>query len=277
MVFALFLFLSLFSLILIFSFTFLLFILVLIHLTLHFVFVLLLFSPQKHEVNPKPRTLRWTTLRGTAQNFALFFPSSRHNFHSSFSLLGSFRWILLVFLKAGTLNIARLEFSGCRVNPRRPHQTGPPGLAHDSPRTPNAHIWASRRFKHYKNSTKGPQERERRKKNVAREEGKKARNFGPPHPSGLGLHPSGLHPSGLHPSGQLPFRALPFGASTLQGPTLCGPKIQHLNIGRSRNWPKSKLAEVDIGRSRTGRTRKKRAGRSRNWLKSITPLRPGAT
>ena len=29
--------------------------------------------------------------------------------------------------------------SGCRVEPRRP-QTGPPGLAHDSPRTPNAHI-----------------------------------------------------------------------------------------------------------------------------------------
>ena len=30
--------------------------------------------------------------------------------------------------------------SGCRVKPWRPHQTGPPGLAHDSPRTPNVHI-----------------------------------------------------------------------------------------------------------------------------------------
>ena len=35
------------------------------------------------------------------------------------------------------------------------------------------------------------------------------------------------------------------------GPTLCGPKIQHRKIGRSRNWPKSKLAEVEIGRSRS--------------------------
>ena len=48
-------------------------------------------------------------------------------------------------------------------------------------------------------------------------EGKKARNFGP-------------HPSGPH----------------LWGPTLCGPKIQHPKIGQSRNWPKSKLAEVEL-------------------------------
>ena len=38
--------------------------------------------------------------------------------------------------------------------------------------------------------------------------------------------------------------------STLLAPTLCRPKIQHPKndrnrIGRSRNWPKSKLAEVD--------------------------------
>ena len=29
---------------------------------------------------------------------------------------------------------------GCRVKPQRPHQTGPPGLAHDNQRTPNVHI-----------------------------------------------------------------------------------------------------------------------------------------
>ena len=34
---------------------------------------------------------------------------------------------------------SREWLSGCRVKPRRPHQTGPPGLAHDSPRTPNVH------------------------------------------------------------------------------------------------------------------------------------------
>ena len=37
----------------------------------------------------------------------------------------------------------------------------------------------------------------------------------------------------------------PFGAPPF------GPKIQHPKIGRSRNWPKSKLAEVEIGRSRS--------------------------
>ena len=36
-----------------------------------------------------------------AQNFALFFPTSRHNFISSFSLLGSFRGILVVFEALG--------------------------------------------------------------------------------------------------------------------------------------------------------------------------------
>ena len=88
-------------------FTFLHFFLVLVHFSLHFVSVVFCFRPRKPEVNPKPRTLhpifdgpfRWTlppvnfqgttlrgtTLRRTAQNFALFFPSSRHNFNLSLS------------------------------------------------------------------------------------------------------------------------------------------------------------------------------------------------
>ena len=37
------------------------------------------------------------TPKGGAQNFTLFFPSSRHNFLSSFFLLGSLRGILVVF------------------------------------------------------------------------------------------------------------------------------------------------------------------------------------
>ena len=49
----------------------------------------------------------------------------------------------------------------------------------------------------------------------------------------------------------------PFGPSTgpppvsgptlLRGSTLCSPKIQHPKIGQSRHWPKSKLAEVQLG------------------------------
>ena len=43
-------------------------------------------------------------------------------------------------LKRRGLEMCTFGLSGCRVKPRWPHQTGPPGLAHDSPRTPNAHI-----------------------------------------------------------------------------------------------------------------------------------------
>ena len=69
----------------------------------------------------------------------------------------------------------------------------------------------------------------------------------------LVFYPSGLHPSGLHPSG-LHF-CLVWAPSFA---AFCRPKIQHPKIGRSRNWPKSKLAELE-----------KKAGRSRNWPKSI--------
>ena len=88
------------------------------------------------------------------------------------------------------------------------------------------------------NTTKIPrkdQERERRKKIVA-EEGKKARNFGP----------STLLGSTLRGPIFSRFRASTLWAlPPFEGPTLCRPKIQHPKIGRSRNWPKSKLAELE--------------------------------
>ena len=97
--------------------------------------------------------------------------------------------------------------------------------------------------------------RERKKKeNCGGKTEKKARNFGLSHP--LGLHPSGLHPSGSTLRGSTlrgpTFRGTTFsgfgpppsGPPPFAGPTLSGPKIQHPKIGRSRNWPKSKLAEV---------------------------------
>ena len=46
-------------------------------------------------------------------------------------------------------------------------------------------------------------------------------------------------------------------ASILQGPTLCGPMIQHPEIGRNGNWPKSKLAEVELAELE-----------KKSWLKS---------
>ena len=47
--------------------------------------------------------------------FRASFPSSRHNFLSSFFLLGSLRGILVVFEAPGPWNVHCLEFSGCRV------------------------------------------------------------------------------------------------------------------------------------------------------------------
>ena len=45
-------------------------------------------------------------------------------------------------------------------------------------RTPNVHISGHRRFEHLQNFTKGPPEKERRKKENGGGRGKKARNFG---------------------------------------------------------------------------------------------------
>ena len=60
---------------------------------------------------------------GGARNFALFF-SPTGNFILSTLSGRSSRGILVVFLKAGALICARLEFSGCRVKPRRPPTGG---------------------------------------------------------------------------------------------------------------------------------------------------------
>ena len=191
-------------------------------------------------------------------------PPDRPKFRSFLPSLGVFSLNFGGVLEGRNHEMCTFGLSDCRVKPRRPHQTRPPGLAHDSPRTPNVHISRPRRFKNHQNSTQGPQERERRKKIVA---GKGKKKRGPP-PFGApqfgastlrGLHPSGP-PRGPTFSG---FGPPPFRATTLWGPPLCGPKIQHPKIGRSRNWPKSKLAEVEIGRSRNWPNSKK-AGRSRS-------------
>ena len=79
-------------------------------------------------------------LHRTAQNFALFLPSPATVFilfslscwSSSLNFGGVF--------EDRDPQMCTFGLSGYRVKPRRPHQTGPPGLAHDSPRTPNVHI-----------------------------------------------------------------------------------------------------------------------------------------
>ena len=96
------------------------------------------------------------------------------------------------------------------------HQTGPPGLAHDNPRTPNVHISGHLRFKTPpKFHGKTPQRERHNENETVAEREEKARNFGPPTLSGL--HPSGPHPSGPHPSG--PHRSGPHRS----GPHRSGP------------------------------------------------------
>ena len=148
--------------------------------------------------------------------------------------------------------------SGCRVKPRRPHQTGPPGLAHDNQRTPNAHIRGSWRFK---NTTKIPREDTQRDTERAkrwREREEKARNFGPPTlrgPPPFGPPPlrgptlSGPHPFGAPPFGAPLFQCLgppPIGAPPIGAPPFGAPPFWAQKGGapmgktlKHQNWPKS--------------------------------------
>ena len=184
--------------------------------------------------------------------------------------------------------------SGCRVKPRR--LRGSRGLTRqpenstctfDSPSASNT----------TKIPRKDPKRKTKRAK-MGREREKKARNFGLPTLRGSTLRAPTLRGSTVLGSTLLGSTLLgstllgstllgstllgstlrgstlrgptfsrfgppPFGAPPFEGPTLCRPKIQHPNIGRSRNWPKSKLAEVELAEL------EKKAGRSRNWPKSI--------
>ena len=150
-------------------------------------------------------------------------------------LLVEFWWCL----KRRALKCVRLEFSGCRVKPRRPQSR--PGFTRQPENS--CTFERPRHFKHHQNSTKGPTREGEKNESCGREREEEERNFGPP------------PPFGAPPFGASPFVAPGFATSHFPGlglrdPTFCGPKIQHPKIGRSRNWPKSKLAEIEIGRSR---------------------------
>ena len=142
---------------------------------------------------------------------------------------------------------------GCRVKPRRPHQTGPPGLAHDSPRTPNVHISGPRRFKHHQNSTQGSQEREKEERKLWRRSEKKARNFGLPTLRGPTLRSATFSRFGPPPFGAHPSRAPHFVVPKFNIQKLAEIELAEVEIGRSRigRTRKKELAEVEIGRSRS--------------------------
>ena len=145
-----------------------------------------------------PRTrLRQTRPPPDPPKFRVFFPPA-HIFALFRSLSGVFSW----------------NFGGVF------EAFGAAGVSHDSPRTPNVHIWGSRPSK---NTTKFPQEdpqRERKKSENGRGGGKKKRKI-------LGPPPSGSHPSSPNPWGPNfflvwapPLWAQPLWAHDPSGPTL---------------------------------------------------------
>ena len=106
-------------------------------------------------------------IRRTAQNFALFFPSS--HFHSFFPLLGVFSWNFGGVFEGWGPEMFTFGLSGCRVKPRR-------GFTRQPENSKRAQL-SVRRFKHHQNSTRRPTERRKNEISGGRE--KKARNFRP--------------------------------------------------------------------------------------------------
>ena len=187
--------------------------------------------------NPKPQTLRWILppldCAGPPKISLFFFP---HPPQSSFflPLLGVLALNFGGVFENQGPQMWTFGLSGCRVRPW--WLRGRRGFTRQPENSKRAHF---RALQHHQNSTKGPRrEGEKNENNGGR--GKTKREiFGPPHPAGpppfgpppFGAHPSGHHPSGHHPSGPT-FWASPFGLHP---------------SATSQNWPKSKLAEVDMG------------------------------
>ena len=148
--------------------------------------------------------------------------------------------------------------SGCRVKPRRPHQTGPPGLAHDNPRAQTCTLMGSGAS----NTTKIPRPETPKQRNGGGR-GEKKRQILAPHPSGAppfagrtlrGPHPSGLLPSGPHPTVKLaavwPKSATPIVAKVGQ--------LRLAKVGQSRSnkdGQKVGLAKVGLSPAPTSQAR----------------------
>ena len=107
-----------------------------------------------------------------------FYPLPPQNSFFS-SLSGVFSWNFGGVFEGRDPQMCTFGLSGCRVKPRRPHQTGPPGL-HTTTRE-----LQTRTFERpgASNTTKIPREdpqRGKKRTNFVAGDGKKARNFGPP-------------------------------------------------------------------------------------------------
>ena len=136
-------------------------------------------GPNLEKVGPRRVEPEGWSPEGWGPKFRAFFPSSRHNFLSSSSLLGSLRGILVVFFKRRGPEMCTFGVLGLSCESTGgPVWWGRRGFTRQ-PDSPDVHISGFRPSKkHHQNSTKGPQERGRRMKIVAGGGKKKERNVG---------------------------------------------------------------------------------------------------
>ena len=167
---------------------------------------------------------------------SLFFSLSRHSFlFFPPSLVGPFRCNFDGVFEDQDPQMCTFGLFGCRVKPRRPHQTGPPGLAHDKKKNRELQT-CTFEGPGASNTTKIPRKRPKemgkRNKQLWREREKKARNFGPPPfgPPPFGPPPFGPPPFGPPPFGAPPFGAPPFGAPPFGAPPFGAPQLRALTF-----------------------------------------------
>ena len=169
--------------------------------------------------------------------------------------------------------------SGCRVKPRRPHQTGPPGLAHDSPRTPKrAHLRVPALQTPPKFTKKTKREGKKNKK-LWREREKKREILGPtvraptlrgPTLGGPTLRP---HLGGPHCLGAPPFGphhdtkniGQKIGLAKIGLPKLDWPKLDLAKIGRAQTTM-AKIGLAKIGLAKIGQIRMAKTGLAKGRL-----------
>ena len=139
--------------------------------------------------------------------------------------------------------------------PRRPHQTGPPGLAHDSPRTPNVHICQTPPKFNEKTPREGRKERilrrerEKKERNFGRSRGRAVQGKGGPGKGGpkKGGPNQTLKPTPTHEMKQYPRHPDNTQHNTTQHNT---PHNKSKSV-----WPKSVLAKVGLAKVGFGQSR----------------------
>ena len=157
-----------------------------------------------------------------------FFTLSRRKIRSFLPFLGVFSLNFGGVFEGRDPHMCTFGLSGCRVKPRRPHQTGSwPGLSPDRTLAKRAHLRVPALQTPPKLAREDPQ-RGKNRTNFVSGEGKKSAKFRASHrlraPTDFGPPPtsgptsSGPHPSGPHFSGDC--------APTLRGPTLRPPTLR---------------------------------------------------